>query len=740
MAPRRRKAITKAKPATAADLTRLPESLIIDCVLPFAGYRASFRLDTVLKGRLSAQENAWERALEVGRRGVFGITRAEAMAEPTTFTLVADDGEESEVDAVPGTANLPLLNSVLHVAVSEDEPGDDALFALQTFSQLLALGIRGTAETLMATAMRYNPRDEQCVSIADRSGVYTRYHFDMYGRDDVCTDALQMLLDAGLDPDVRFIYAAKTELEIEATALHTALTNPYWSVGQRHELVRILLDAGAKPETVSIRRNGTVNALTAAIALQDVGLVKTILTASRDPKALVLQPYLNAKFTWSKDVVTPLTDAVARKSWPVVKLLLDTAPEAIREETLLHSCARRHGPALIAAGAVVTSKEERTGNSALHLALKPYNNRDRDASASSPYALRNVHEDGCFIMGWRLNQRTFFRALMKSGADVKSKNAMGQTALHVVCEYSSGEPYGGTGWHSKYSPSEENPETMADACLDRLTYVSALVAAGGDINAKDSKNALRDHYGGKTPLLYAVAWMDAPRVEAMIGLGADVNAKDSRKMNALHHAMRTPDLPDSAPWRAGGSELSRAQANAVFERKTEVVAALIRAGVDANAKNSDGLTPLMFALDQNCRYPFRRTYSQTLFLDLPSLCPLFEVLIGASNLSARTRKRDSVLTLAAPWANAAIVRALLDAAGPSLNLDWRNHIGKTALILAIAARPPQIATCKLLLERGAKPNLRDMQGRTALSYAQASYPDVLDDSFGELLRKHGGRT
>lgn len=732
MAPRRRKAVTKAKPATAADLTRLPESLLIDCVLPFAGYRASFRLDTVLKGRLSAQENAWERALEVGRRGAFGITRAEAMAEPTTFTLVADDGEESEVDAVPGTANLPLLNSVLHVAVSEDEPGDDALFALQTFSQLLALGIRGTAETLMATAMRYNPRDEQCVSIADRSGVYTRYHFDLYGRDDVCTDALQMLLDAGLDPDVRFIYAAKTELEIEATALHTALTNPYWSVEQRRVLVRILLDAGAKPETVSIRRNGTVNALTAAIALQDVGLVKTILTASRDPKALVLQPYLNPKFTWSKDVVTPLTDAVARKSWPVVKLLLDTAPEAIREETLLHSCARRHGPALIAAGAVVTSKQECSGNTALHLALRPYHMHSRDGLGLH-FRHSSTSEARAFIDDWRLNQRRFFDALLESGVDVASKNAMGQTALHVVCEYPPGEPF--------------ESETMNEVCDDHLTYVDKLVSGGCNINAKDNKNA-HSYFcdnGGLTALLYAVPWMNEAGVEALIALGADVTAKDSKKWNALHHAMRAHGLPSYSPRFPKGRHdrernLCRPLAEQIFERKTKVVAALIRAGVDANAKNSDGLTPLMFALQQ--KDTFGKTYGQFMFQDLPSLCPLFEVLIGASNLSARTRNRDSVLTLAAPWANAEIVRALLDAAGPSLNLNWRNHIGKTALILAVAARPPQIETCRLLLERGAKPNLRDMQGRTALAYAQVSYTPEAgnDDSFGELLRKHGGRT
>ena len=725
MAPRRRKAIAKQLRATT-DFSRLPESLLLDCVLPFAGYRASLYLNTVLKGRLSAQETAWERALEFGRRGAFGVTRAEAIAKPRNFTLRAWTDNHVSIVAVPDTVNLPLLDAVLNACESYDKTTDQ----VQTFAGLLALGIRGKAETLMATAMRVRHSKCHGIWMADRLGVSMYHRFKFYD-DDISIDALQMLLDAGMDADVRFLYDTYRHL-FEATALYVALEKGFWTVETRCALVRMLLAAGAKPETVSIHRNGTVNALTAAIASQEVTLVNMILSASRDPKALVLQPYLNAKFSYSKAVVTPLTDAVARKSWPIVNLLLDAAPETIHEETLLHSCAREHGPALIAAGAIVTSKQECSGNTALHLALRPYHMHSRDGLGLH-FRHSSTSEARAFIDDWRLNQRRFFDALLESGVDVASKNAMGQTALHVVCEYPPGEPF--------------ESETMNEVCDDHLTYVDKLVSGGCNINAKDNKNAhayICDN-GGLTALLYAVPWMNEAGVEALIALGADVTAKDSKKWNALHHAMRAYGLPSYSPRFPKGRHdrernLCRPLAEQIFERKTKVVAALIRAGVDANAKNSDGLTPLMFALQQ--KDTFGKTYGQFMFQDLPSLCPLFEVLIGASNLSARTRNRDSVLTLAAPWANAEIVRALLDAAGPSLNLNWRNHIGKTALILAVAARPPQIETCKLLLERGAKPNLRDMQGRTALAYAQASYsPEAgMDDSFGELLRKHGGRT
>ena len=258
--------------------------------------------------------------------------------------------------------------------------------------------------------------------------------------------------------------------------------------------------------------------------------------------------------------------------------------------------------------------------------------------------------------------------------------------------------------------------------------MNALVAAGARINAKDGKpEKYSRRHGGSTPLLLAVKWMNAESIDALVRLGADANAKDMRRMNALHHVVEN-QLPclyrynDVSPERQTAHDMDL---KASFDRMTEIASTLIRAGADVNLKDSDGCTPLMRV--------FKRTDYHK-YGDSPLFVRLCEVLRQGSNLSLRNRKGESVLTLLANWASVELVRTLLDAAGPSLSLDWRDETGQTALIFATRASPSRIDTCKLLLERGAKPNLRDVQNRTALGYAGCNA------DLRQLIQEHGGRT
>ena len=98
-----------------------------------------------------------------------------------------------------------------------------------------------------------------------------------------------------------------------------------------------------------------------------------------------------------------------------------------------------------------------------------------------------------------------------------------------------------------------------------VTIVSALIAAGADVNAKTKH--------GQTPL-HKVAVSDVYNdwgfsvVSVLIAAGADVNAKNSGDYTPLHYAA-------AASYRA-----------------VSVVSALIAAGADVNAKNHSGETPL----------------------------------------------------------------------------------------------------------------------------------------------------
>lgn len=304
---------------------------------------------------------------------------------------------------------------------------------------------------------------------------------------------------------------------------------------------------------------------------------------------------------------------------------------------------------------------------------------------------------------------------------------MGWSPLHVCLQESSTEPY-----RSGYYAYSEKPETLTDVCRDRLTYVNALVSAGGKLNAKDS-NSYNQRHGGGTPLMLAVKWMQGPSIETLIGLGADVNMKDSERMTALHHVLENK-LPHRH-YNRNAAETVRypTDLKAKVDRTTEIVSALIRAGADTNVKDSRGLTPLLLALSKK-QYQKHR--------DTPLFSRLFELLIQGSNLSVRSRKGNSAAMLAAPWASADFMRALLDAAGTSLNLNWRDEDGRTALILAVNQKSPidQIETCKLLLERGAKPNFRDVQNRTALGTALFHLGIGNEPrAFRELFFEYGGR-
>ena len=338
MAPRRRKAIAKAKPATAADLTRLPESLIIDCVLPFAGYKDSLFLNHALKCRFSKHhENGWERAMEQNRRAAFGFTRAEAA--------------EWNAELTPDSLDLGLLAHTLIIAQRKDRTSAE----VRSLGRLLALGIRGHAPQVMAVAM----------------GIY--HSNDIMKSADFSIDALQMVLDTGIDCDAIFSYElerCQNPIAVNVPALYVAAKIALPS--KRRKALRMLLDAGAVPDTLAEHLNFKftespgqepvslyTNSLHNAVESQDLEAVTMILDSARDAKALVTR----ANFVYTPyhgyERVTPLSTAASRESWPIVKLLIDAGPDVIRDrkgQNILHTCARKHGPALIAAGANVRSK------------------------------------------------------------------------------------------------------------------------------------------------------------------------------------------------------------------------------------------------------------------------------------------------------------------------------------------------------------------------------------------------
>jgi ankyrin repeat protein len=133
------------------------------------------------------------------------------------------------------------------------------------------------------------------------------------------------------------------------------------------------------------------------------------------------------------------------------------------------------------------------------------------------------------------------RELLDAGAAVNRQTAEGYTALHCAIDVNG------------------------EANLNTREVIALLVAAGADL-------ALRQHYGW-TPLLQAVVVGTLDEVDALLAAGADPNV-----------VLPVDTLPE---FNAGLTALMAAVGSGSGEA---VIASLLRAGADRQARNADGAT------------------------------------------------------------------------------------------------------------------------------------------------------
>jgi quinoprotein dehydrogenase-associated probable ABC transporter substrate-binding protein len=222
--------------------------------------------------------------------------------------------------------------------------------------------------------------------------------------------------------------------------------------------------------------------------------------------------------------------------------------------------------------------------------------------------------------------------------------------------------------------TQELANAVLAGAVDRITFL--VKDRDADINARDAQ--------GYAPIHTAARNRRPDLIALLAGLGADLDAPDSDGMTALLHSAMRNHVPTVKMLLEHGADIEKAGpqgypplALSIAEAKFEAAKALMEAGADIKRPvGPEGLTPLMVAASQVSPGE------------------------GAIFLPGSTRPID-------------IARALIK---EGADVNAQSKAGVTPLMIAAARNvAPMIG---LLLQSGARPELKSAQGQTAAEIAE----------------------
>jgi ankyrin repeat protein len=346
--------------------------------------------------------------------------------------------------------------------------------------------------------------------------------------------------------------------------------------------------------------------------------------------------------------------------------------------------------------------------------------------------------DGATALHWAANEDDLdtVSLLIQAGANVKAKDRYGFTPLYFACTNGSAAVIRrllDAGADPNAVDASRETALMTATRSGSIDAVKALLQHGADIKAKDTVTQ-------QTALMWAVRSNFPAAVELYLEYGAEINSRT-----------RTGKTPAARPPGAGGGSHGTGIVRsgwpeqgfqgetpggmtpllyAARDGRTGIVRVLIAAKADVQQADVNGITPLLMAITNNHLDTAKLLLENAAApnaADWWGRTPLY----AAVEIRNRDYGRNNEHEIDRPAA-LGVIKMLLDRSAsvnartnevpptrrfvtPLGDLSWVDFTGQTPFLRAALAG--DITVMRLLLEKGADPNIATFAGTTALMAA-----------------------
>jgi len=331
--------------------------------------------------------------------------------------------------------------------------------------------------------------------------------------------------------------------------------------------------------------------------------------------------------------------------------------------------------------------------------------------------------DGSTPLQWAVYDQDVdrIRALIRAGADVNAKNNYGASAMQLVAEVADTTILKIL-LDAGADPDSPNPEgqtaLMLVARTGNVEAARLLVRAGASVD-------VREQWGQQTALMWATARRHPAMMAFLIDQGADINAVSARRDYNSHVTA------EGRAKRLDSGGLTPLM-YAVRENCKACVELLIDEGVNLDLPDPDGFSPLLLAMVNNNWDIARQLIEAGADIqqwDMFGQAPLFAAVAD------RTQSGLTIDGIMNETDGLTIVRMLLErGANPNMQLFFRpakargGPLSRGTTPLIRAANNGDLEVIRLLLEHGAEANLAQADLQTpvsALAGARGNQDDMV---------------